>query len=115
MLLNLSQAPCLSRDVNQSRLVSSPSSMLEVDNLQSTIAVPQSTSTTVSHSLSTGTTAVSKSKSPGPGSATKKPDSSCSRKRVSGASQQRSSFPAAKPQSSGSQSREISRSPTTGL
>ena len=88
--------------------------MLEVDNLQSTTAVPQSTSTAVSHSLSTGTTAVSKSKSPGPGSGTKKPDSPHSRKRVSGASQQRSSFPSARPQSRGSQSREISRSPTTG-
>ena len=114
MLLNLSQAPCLSKGVNQSRLVSSPSSMLEVDNLQTTTTVPQSTSTTVSHSLSTGTTAVNKSKSPGPGFATKKPDSPHSRKGVSGASQQRSSFPAAKLQSSGPQSREISRSPTTG-
>ena len=87
--------------------------MLEVDNLKSITAAPQSISTAVSHSLSTGTTAVSKSKSPGPGSATKKPDSPRSRKGVSGTSQQRS-FPAAKPQSSGSQSREISRSPTTG-
>ena len=114
MLLNLTQAPCLSKDVNQSRLVSSPSSMLEVDNLQSTTTVPQSTSTTVPHSLSTGTTAISKSKSPGPGSATKKPDCHRSRKGVSGASQQRSSFPVAKLQSSGSQPREISRSPTAG-